>query len=226
MFGDIAAWKIERDGDGYRLKNKKAGRSPRWRSGPSGRTMPNARAAARPHSCTWSPIPAAATTWNITTLPGGVYLIQESQTGKCLESRVSGDTHVARLAPPLKSDDPRQQWRLESVPEKCITPAVPSKASQTKAAHKTTPAEEADAHRLDPRALSTGEEGTLTPPCEYVEVLKVIDDQAAVVLPVEIVYGPSGPVTVGLADLPDVMSQQTPTPRLPVLLEDSQPKTR
>ena len=72
--------------------------------------------------------PAAAATWNVEALPGFLYLIQERQTGKCLESRVSGDTHVARLAP-LKSDDPRQQWRFEPAPAADSTNATNDGAS-------------------------------------------------------------------------------------------------
>ena len=124
--------------------------------------------------------PTASATWNVKSLPGGLYLIQNAETGKCLESRVAGDTHVARLAT-LRSDDPRQHWRLESVSEESVASAAPSKASQTKAAQKTTPAEEEEEHRLDCNSLRTGQEGILD--CGYLEVVKVMDDQSCVVLP-------------------------------------------
>ena len=115
LFGDIAAWKIEPVGDGYRLKNRKAGQYAalaEWAKRTDDAKRKGGRAAGLLHLVS---DPAAAATWNVRALPGGLYLIQERQTGKCLESRVSGDTHVARLAP-LKSDDPRQQWRFEPSP--------------------------------------------------------------------------------------------------------------
>ena len=57
LFGDIAAWKIEPVGDGYRLKNRKAGQYAALAEWAKRTDDAKRKGGARPDSCTWSPIP-------------------------------------------------------------------------------------------------------------------------------------------------------------------------
>ena len=115
--------------------------------------------------------------------------------------------------------DARQQWKLErSSGAGRNTEAKIEKKVLATTATAATPTEP-KVTQLDCSHLQTGDQGVLG--CAYVEVLKVVDDHSCIALPYLYGSGRTAPITVGVADLADVMQQEALMvhPGLPLLFK-------
>ncbi len=210
-------WRIEQSGEYYKILNQFSGEylglseDSKQKDGGTSQ-MPDSK--------------GASTFWKIESAGNECWRLLNRDTGKCLESRKNSTGKNVIRQSALRDGVLEQQWRFETVSvtptardnSKVVPSGQPTQPTEKTAAENESPAEDKTPH-LDCEHLTVGDTGTIMPPCAYVEVLKIVDDWSAIVLPVEIVYGPSGSVMVDLADLPQVMNQQTPTPRLPLLLK-------
>jgi len=219
--GASSVWRIETAGDFCKMRNQNSGQYMALADWSKNRDDA-ADAKGRPlrflRQVPDSGSPSVL--WKIEPLGRGFWKIVNHESGKCLEARENNSVKIVRQSL-FREGTPTQEWRLETASATAVKDdgqRTPSADAETEPAAETL-ADQATDRQLNCGHLAIGDTGTITPPCAYVEILKIIDDQSAIVLPYEWVSPQTGPRFVELADLPNVMSERVLAPQLPLLLK-------
>jgi hypothetical protein len=132
--------------------------------------------------------------WKIEPAGNDCWRLLNRDTGKCLESRKNNTGKNIIRQSALRDNDPIQEWQIVDA----------------KTASKPETVEKAVRY-LNCENLSTGNEGVLY--CNYVEMLKVIDDNSCIVLPYSFasIVNPSGGGDLVTTVHPPLLLKKWPT---------------